>query len=469
MAKVRTKKNKRFWAILVVALLAAAGGTGYYLWGWQQKTAVQAETPAYQTVQVRTGSLTISATGSGTLVAGDEVNLAFSTSGTVAFVNVAVGDTVEAGDVLAQLEDLQSLQNAVNAARLELSQARQALADLTANAAAAIANAELALADAQEAYADAKSALKWEGLARCDEETTDAYYQKYLLIAQSLERYGNYSKSSDVYYAEIQAIEQQRDNAYSAYMYCAGFTSYEIATSQATLVKTEAELKAAQAALDNLKQNNGVDPGELAQAENAVANAELALAKAQKTLDGATLVAPFGGTVLSVAGKAGENAGTGAFITMADLAHPKVEFYVDETDFGLIAVGNEADVIFDALPEITFTGKVVRVNPALTTSNMTSVLGGVIEIDLAAAGKAQLPAGLSASVEIIGGKAENALLVPVEAVHDLGDGTYSVFVLEDGKPRLRVVEVGLMDYTYAEIKSGLALGDVVTTGITETN
>jgi hypothetical protein len=32
-----------------------------------------------------------------------------------------------------------------------------------------------------------------------------------------------------------------------------------------------------------------------------------------------------------------------------------------------------------------------------------------------------------------------------------------------------MVEVGLMDYTYAEIRSGLALGDQVTTGIVETN
>jgi hypothetical protein len=40
--------------------------------------------------------------------------------------------------------------------------------------------------------------------------------------------------------------------------------------------------------------------------------------------------------------------------------------------------------------------------------------------------------------------------------------------MENGQPRLKVVEVGLMDYTYAEIKSGLSEGDVVTTGIVET-
>ncbi|GAH13172.1 unnamed protein product, partial [marine sediment metagenome] len=43
------------------------------------------------------------------------------------------------------------------------------------------------------------------------------------------------------------------------------------------------------------------------------------------------------------------------------------------------------------------------------------------------------------------------------------------FVMEDGEPRLRFVEVGLMDFTFAEILSGLEAGETVTTGIVETN
>jgi hypothetical protein len=61
------------------------------------------------------------------------------------------------------------------------------------------------------------------------------------------------------------------------------------------------------------------------------------------------------------------------------------------------------------------------------------------------------------------------LLIPVEALHELSAGNYAVFVLENDTPVLKTVEVGLMDYTSAEIKSGLNEGDVVTTGIVETN
>jgi multidrug efflux pump subunit AcrA (membrane-fusion protein) len=78
-----------------------------------------------------------------------------------------------------------------------------------------------------------------------------------------------------------------------------------------------------------------------------------------------------------------------------------------------------------------------------------------------------LPAGLNASVDVTAGKAEDALLVPVEALRELSPGNYAVFVMVDGELELRPVEVGLMDYANAEIISGLEQGDEVSTGIVE--
>jgi multidrug efflux pump subunit AcrA (membrane-fusion protein) len=111
------------------------------------------------------------------------------------------------------------------------------------------------------------------------------------------------------------------------------------------------------------------------------------------------------------------------------------------------------------------------VEPALVTVSGYQMVKGWVAMDSGNLREGSpLLQGLTASVEVIGGSAPNALLVPVNALRDLGDGEYAVFVLNaDGEPRLRMVEVGLMDYTYAEIRSGLALGDQVTTGIVETN
>jgi multidrug efflux pump subunit AcrA (membrane-fusion protein) len=76
--------------------------------------------------------------------------------------------------------------------------------------------------------------------------------------------------------------------------------------------------------------------------------------------------------------------------------------------------------------------------------------------------------GLNASVDVIAGKAQDAVIVPVEALHELSPGEYAVFVMQDGEPKLRVVTVGLMDFTSAEILTGLQPGEIVTTGIVET-
>ena len=59
-------------------------------------------------------------------------------------------------------------------------------------------------------------------------------------------------------------------------------------------------------------------------------------------------------------------------------------------------------------------------------------------------------------------------LIPVEALRELGPGEYAVFVVENDEPKLRVVSVGLVDFTSAEITNGLEAGEVVTTGIVET-
>jgi len=76
---------------------------------------------------------------------------------------------------------------------------------------------------------------------------------------------------------------------------------------------------------------------------------------------------------------------------------------------------------------------------------------------------------VAASVDVIAAQAKNAILVPVEALHEISTGQYAVFVMKNGTPTLTMVEVGLQDGTFAEIKSGLEAGEVVTTGIVETN
>jgi HlyD family secretion protein len=444
-------------------IVAAIGGL---IWFFTSSSLFQAKaastTPQYYTTTVRQGDIRISASGSGTLVAATEVNLAFSTSGTVGQLNVKVGDTVTAGQTLAKLKDLDQLQTNVSAAELAVLQSQKALDSLTENASITLATAYKNWIDAQQTYADALKTEQRTGNARCSKEVMTNLTVQYERAAANLAKatYG-----SDAWIK----IKSQYDTVYANLAYCSAYTQTEKDSAQATLQIAESQAKQAEETYNTLQANSGIDPTELATTKAALEANQSSLTIAKQNLDSATMVSPIAGTVISIAAGVGEQAGTGTFITIADLTKPDVKVSMDETDMDQLMVGNKAEVIFDALPDRTFTGTVTSVNPSLISSGPFTVVSGVIELqgDVSNAGK-PLMLGLNASVEVISSEATGVLIIPLEALRDLGDGTYGVFVLENGVLRLKVVEIGLKDDSFVEIKSGLKLGDTVSTGAMET-
>lgn len=465
--QTRTKSRSPWIPVLAVVILLAIAGGGYYYWTQQKaKAAAQTTQAAFSTSQVRRGDLSVSASGSGTLAAGVESALSFSTTGTVAKVNVQVGDQVKKGQALAVLANLDTLQANVDAAQQNLASAQQDLDTLKQQAAQNLANAQLAVSNDIKAVDTAKAGLIQPGMARCDLTTTDAYYSVYMQAQKDLQSLGDGGGNQDYYLKQIVPAKNKVAQAYSNYQWCAGFTDYETSGSQAKLALAQAQLKTAQDSLATLQKNNGIDPTALAQAQNKVDNAQSALDQAKATFSGTTLTAPFDGTVLSVAGQAGDQVTTSAFITIADLVHPQIAFSVDETDLDKVSKGEQVQVEFDALPNQTFTGTVTRIDPSLQTVNNYQVVTGLIQLDLSQVkNPPTLMKGLNATVTLIKAQSTNTLLIPLQALHDLGDGTYGVFVLDaTGQPKFKVVQIGLQDSANVEIKQGLSAGDVVTTG-----
>lgn len=200
----------------------------------------------------------------------------------------------------------------------------------------------------------------------------------------------------------------------------------------------------------------------------SLVQAELNLESARRSLEQMTLVAPMDGTVMSVAAHVGENLGNAALIALADLAQPLIEIYLDETDLDKIEVVYEVEVVLDALPDDTLMARVVRIEPSVERVEGVQAMRALVGLDEESFGNRRtLPTGLSATVEVISDRAEGALLVPVESVPELDPGECAVSAVENGKPRLRGIEVGLVDLTYAEVLSGLRPGGQVTTGIVE--
>jgi len=116
------------------------------------------------------------------------------------------------------------------------------------------------------------------------------------------------------------------------------------------------------------------------------------------------------------------------------------------------------------LPDETYAAKVTQVYPMLDDSSDTSMVHILVQLDDSI--KVDLPAGSTASVDVVGGEALDVVLVPVSALKEVQPGKYVVYLIKGGQPVKQDVEIGLQDLLYAEVKSGLETGDVVVTDAT---
>jgi len=122
-------------------------------------------------------------------------------------------------------------------------------------------------------------------------------------------------------------------------------------------------------------------------------------------------------------------------------------------------------VSVDAFPDAELTGEVAYI--ALVAETQSGVVLYPVTVRLsttdpsASSGQGfPVRTGMTADVEIITASQENALLVPLRAVHTEGGQSY-VNRLSDHQLEQVEVELGLMTDTEVEIASGLAEGDVV--------
>jgi RND family efflux transporter MFP subunit len=510
-------RKRLFWIIVLVLVVVGSGGYLYY-----KNVYLQAQEPVEETTlatyTVGQGDLVITASGSGTLIPATEMALGFRSGGVLAEVLVEVGDRVEAGQVLARLDDADA-QDQLAQARINLRQAELSLIDLTgkvdrADLAAAQANLSSAKADqtkltspageqdllaAQESLKSAKEALA-ELLAGPDEDDVEiaqadlTLAEMNLRIAQTAydkvahrENVGTTQQAMDLWQAttNYEKAQAQYDEAVE------GATADEISDARSKVAQAQAQLDAlleepdadevdaaeakvtqAQAQLDDLL--DGASANDLETAQLNMAQAELNLKSAQRQLEDTELVAHASGTVTAVAAKAGESVGTSVLVTLADLDEPQVQFWVEEADLMSVAPGNAVSIVFEALPDYAYSGSIISVDPVLVTVDGTPAVQSYASVDLAHQSGSAYPvtllAGMNADVEIVAGEARNAVLVPLQALRELeleqaDQSRYAVFVVQpNGELEMRIVTVGLRDFVNAEILSGLEPGEVVSTG-----
>ena len=299
-------------------------------------------------------------------IEGDDSAVASKTTGRILEVRVREGDSVNAGDVIAILDDAQirareaQAQAALTSAEAKGVASRQQIAVLQQqldqsqlqvgqskfDTEGHVHQAEADLAAAQSDLVQQQAAYQ---LAAFDKEA----YTRLAKSGAVSERQGLQAAATADQQAAVVAATKRRVDAAQA----------ELTTAQATLANPG--IRESQVAL--VKRQIAEQQAELASASAQTELARAQLAEAEDNRNDLTIRAPFTGTVVTRAAEPGEviPAGT-AVITLLDLTKVYLRGFVPEGEIGKIKVGQPARVYLDSNPQKPVDAYVSRIDPQET-------------------------------------------------------------------------------------------------------
>jgi HlyD family secretion protein len=401
-----------------------------------------------QTGKVQRQDLLSVVSASGEIKPKTYVNIGANAYGKITHLYVKEGDHVKKGQLLAQLENVQST------ADVSANQASVQAAETDAIAAAAALNTSDA--DLQRAQADYdRNKLDW---AR----------------AQDLFKDGLISKSDF----------DSRKNAW--------------ATADSGLIQARARVAQAKAQKDS--------------ADRHVAQASANLTRVADVLQKTTYAAPYDGVITSLPVREGEsvvigiqNALGSILMTLADMSVITAEVKVDETDIVNVHLGQPAEVTIDAIPKKIFHGTVSEIgdnaivrSTGVATSQQTTTSEEAKDFKVVVTvtdPPQDLRPGLSTTAKITTASRNAVLSIPIQAlsvrskaqleqekstpgsVHaaapapketaskkDPQQDVQGVFVIRNKKAEFVPVTTGITGTSDIEVLDGLKDGDEVITG-----
>jgi HlyD family secretion protein len=502
---------KKLVKTALIIATAAAITTGAYL-HFRPEPVAAATGVSTATVTRETLAATVQAAGN--IQSHQTADLSFGQSGTVKKINVAVGDQVKAGDVLATL-DTANLELQVRSAEVALKNAQDSLAQAkNPNTEQDIANARAKVDSAQAAYDNVAAGASQSQIVSAQAAVTSAQ-AAYDAAVKSAATSDSSLVSAAATLEKAQIAVQTAQAAYDkiAWQGGVGATSQAAALQSATIdynaakaaydqvaatSKTDAAskvasaaaaLQSAQANLASLKnqvtaadlasakatltqaQNDlatllaGSDANTLDIAQNGVESAQIALDQARLSLAQAEVVAPFEGVITAVDAKVGQTASGTAF-TIADLNHLEIVVNLAETDVNAVKADQAVEVTLDAVENVTLHGTVSQIAPAGTTTS--GVVNYPVTIALTDATTDTVKTGMTANLSIVTDERDNVLTVPSRAIKTVNKQKV-VTVLFEGQQIQTPVQIGMNNDTSTEITGGLKEGDVVVLNTTTTS
>ncbi|MCX6719724.1 MAG: efflux RND transporter periplasmic adaptor subunit [Candidatus Staskawiczbacteria bacterium] len=510
--------HKIISGIIIIVLVIA----GYFAYGaiFPKKT-----TTTYVSSAIAKGTITTFISGSGQVAALDQIDISSKTSGKLIYLNVQKDSEVKAGTLLAQI-DSRDAQKAVQSAQNDLTGAQLSTTDVKGNATDALDishdNGLSALAntfkdlttiktnldsafldssyggkdsdmnlylsivkfytdnssdlnywasDAEKKYSDMETKIntieeagwllnKNSESSKIESSISDTYTstQNFLdLIRQAFNITQKYQK---ILISENLSTRIKSDTTATQITNLSSAIS-SLSTDTSALLTAKTDISAKKITFSKISVDTQAQNLNITQYQNA-------LIDAQQTLANYSMYAKVDGTIATNDSKirVGDTISSGTVLGSIVTKQEVIEVSFNEVDAVKIKTGQKAIIAFDALPDITATGKVVDIDSVGTTSQGVVSYGAKIGLDVT---DIQVKPGMSASVEIITDAKQDVLTVPNSAIKTQGGQKY-VQVLVDNIPQQKPVTTGLSNDTSTEIISGLNEGDnVVTQTVTSTS
>jgi len=481
---VKNHKTVSVVALIVLLLI------GYSIY---KKATNPSEGTRYVTQKVEQGNIISTVTGSGQISAKNSINLSSKATGTITYVPVSAGDQVKRGQLLFLIDNT-SATKAVRDAQVNLESAQLALKIAQAQNSNTDTNQQTEVANALNNLLN--STLEAIPASSVNIQTSTTFSPptisgNYILAKEGTISLHFYQSGGGI---SFQATGLTTGSAIANPNFASPIgdsgLSLTLPSNSNLIIGTDwvinipnknasnylSNYNAYQASLETEKQSSSsgtVSQLNLEADQLAATKAENALVDAKNALSDYYILAPFDGTIASVAVQAGDSA-TGTLGTL--IAHTQVAtISLNEVDVAKIQLGQKVTLVFSAIPNLAIAGKVAEIDSVGAVSQGVVTYNVKIALDTTDPG---IKPGMSVDATIITNMKENVLSVPTSAVKTNPRGEKYVEVFSSALstptagtqgssspivPAKRIVTVGISDDTNTEIISGLEAGDIVVT------
>jgi HlyD family secretion protein len=196
---------------------------------------------------------------------------------------------------------------------------------------------------------------------------------------------------------------------------------------------------------------------DMAIAESALAQAQTGVVMARARLRYATVNAPMAGTLIARNVEPGDVVQPGkVLMVLSPAGETQLVVQIDEKNLSLLRLGQPALASADSYPLQRFAAELVYINPGVDAQR------GSVEVKLRVPSPPDyLKQDMTVSVDIDVNRRANAVLVPIDAVHEADTPTPWVLKVNGGRVHRQTIKLGLRSKGLCEVLQGLNAGDQV--------